>query len=139
MDSTLLRRALKSQWEKQARAVPDAARIRATIEKLSSRPHLAGTAGSKETAEWLLAQLQAWGLDAKIETFEALLPTPQTRVLEMAGPPAFTAKLQEPPVAVDPFSSNPAAIPPYNAYSGSGDVTAPLVYVNYGLPADYES
>src|SRR6185312_13228102 len=53
------------QWEKQARAIPDAARIRATIEKLSSRPHLAGTAASKETAEWLLAQLQSWGLDAK--------------------------------------------------------------------------
>ena len=126
------------QWEKQARAVPDAARIRATIEKLSSQPHLAGTAGSKETAEWLLAQLQSWGLDAKIERFEALLPTPQTRVLEMAGPPAFTAKLQEPPVAVDPFSSTPTAIPPYNAYSGSGDVTAPVIYVNYGLPADYD-
>jgi N-acetylated-alpha-linked acidic dipeptidase len=125
-------------WEKQARAVPDSARIRATIQKLSSQPHLAGTAGSKQTAEWLLAQLQSWGLDAKIETFEALLPTPQERVLEMAGPPAFTAKLQEPPVAADPFSSNPGAVPPYNAYSGSGDVTAPLIYVNYGLPADYD-
>ncbi|HEY4089766.1 MAG TPA: M28 family peptidase [Bryobacteraceae bacterium] len=126
------------QWEKQARALPDAARIGATIEKLSSQPHLAGTPGSRETAEWLLAQLQAWGLDAKIETFEALLPTPQTRVLEMAGSPAFTAKLQEPAVGVDPFSSNPNAIPPYNAYSGTGDVTAPLIYVNYGLPADYD-
>ena len=126
------------QWEKQARAIPDAARIGATIEKLSSQPHLAGTTGSKETAEWLLAQLQSWGLDAKIEEFEALLPTPQTRVLEMAGPPAFTAKLKEPPVAVDPFSSNGAAVPSYNAYSGSADVTAPLVYVNYGLPADYD-
>ncbi|HEU5021570.1 MAG TPA: M28 family metallopeptidase [Bryobacteraceae bacterium] len=126
------------QWEKQARAVPDAARIRATVEKLAGEPHLAGTAGSKRTAEWLLAQLQSWGLDAKIETFEALLPMPQARILEMAGPPAFTAKLQEPAVAADPFSSNPSAVPPYNAYSGSGDVTAPLIYVNYGLPADYE-
>ncbi|HVY94137.1 MAG TPA: hypothetical protein VHA14_15360, partial [Bryobacteraceae bacterium] len=126
------------RWEKQARALPDAARIRDTIEKLSSRPHLAGTAGSKETADWILSQLRSWGLDANIETFDALLPTPQTRVLEMAGPPAFQAKLQEPPVTADPFSSSPGAIPTFNAYSGSGNVTAPLIYVNYGLPADYD-
>lgn len=124
--------------EKQARSLPDAARIRATIEQLSSRPHLAGTAGSQETAEWILSQLRSWGIDAKIETFDALLPTPEARVLEMAGPPAFEAKLQEPAVAADPFSADPGAIPTFNAYSGSGDVTAPLIYVNYGLPADYE-
>lgn len=126
------------RWEKQARTLPDAAHIRDTIEKLSSRPHLAGTPGSKETADWILSQLRSWGLDANIETFDALLPTPQTRLLEMAGPPAFQAKLQEPAIAADPFSSEPGAIPTYNAYSGSGDVTAPLIYVNYGLPADYD-
>jgi N-acetylated-alpha-linked acidic dipeptidase len=135
-DDASAREELK--WEKQARAVPDAARVRATVEKLSSQPHLAGTAGSKKAADWILAQLRSFGLEASIETFEALLPTPQTRVLEMAGPPAFQAKLREPAVAMDPFSSNPANVASYNAYSGDGDVTAPLIYVNYGLPADYE-
>jgi N-acetylated-alpha-linked acidic dipeptidase len=126
------------QWEKQARAIPDAGRIHATIQRLSGQPHLAGTAASKETADWILSQLRSWGLTAKIETFEALLPVPGERVLEMAGPPSFHASLREPAVAIDAFTSNPAAVPPYNAYSGDGDVTAPLIYVNYGLPADYD-
>ncbi len=119
----------ETQWQQQARAIPEAARIRATIEKLSAQPHLAGTPGSKQTAEWLLAQLREFGLDASIETFEALLPTPQTRVLEMTAPTPFRAKLEE---------ASTLGVPPYNAYSGDGDVTAPLVYVNYGLPADYD-
>lgn len=130
--------AAEIQWEKQARAIPDSVRIRATIEKLASRPHLAGATGSKETADWLLAQLRAFGLDANIETFEALLPTPQTRVLEMTSSAAFRAKLEEPAIAIDPTSSNPDNIPTYNAYSGDGDIRAPLVYANYGMPADYD-
>src|ERR1700721_3118297 len=70
-----------SEWESQARAIPSADNIRATVQKLSSQPHLAGTPGSKAAAEWILAQLRAYGLDANIETFEALLPTPQERLL----------------------------------------------------------
>ncbi len=126
------------QWEQQARTLPNAANIRATIEKLSGQPHLAGTAGSKQTAEWLLAKLREYGLNASIETFEALLPTPQVRVLEMTAPTRFQAKLEEPAIAVDPATSSPDIVPPYNAYSGDGDVTAPLVYANYGLPSDYD-
>jgi N-acetylated-alpha-linked acidic dipeptidase len=39
----------------------------------------------------------------------------------------------------DPTSSQrDEQLPSYNAYSADGDVTGPLVYVNYGVPADYE-
>ncbi len=126
------------QWEEQARAVPSSDRIRETIRTLAGRPHLAGTPGSKQTAEWLLTQLRAAGLEANIETFEALLPTPATRVLEMTAPTTYRANLDEPGVAADPGADGSDVIPPYNAYSGDGDVTAPLVYANYGLPADYD-
>ena len=126
----LFAQTTETEWEQQARAIPDAARIRSTIEKLSAQPHLAGTPGSKQTADWLLAQLREFGLDAHVETFEALLPTPKTRILEMTAPSQFQAKLEE---------ANTAGVPPYNAYSGDGDVTAPLVYANYGLPADYDT
>jgi N-acetylated-alpha-linked acidic dipeptidase len=129
----------EARWEEQARALPQAAAIRDTMRQLSAQPHLAGTPGSKQTAEWLLAKLREYGLEAETETFEALLPTPGERVLEMTAPAYFEAKLREPAVAADPDSSNPDAVPPYNAYSGDGDVTAPLVYVNYGMPADYDT
>jgi len=58
--------------------------------------------------------------------------------LELLGPKPFRAKLQEPAVKEDKSSSDPNQVPTYNAYSGSGDVTAPVVFVNYGIPADYE-
>jgi N-acetylated-alpha-linked acidic dipeptidase len=126
------------KWEEQARAIPDPAHIRAFIEKLSNQAHLAGTPQSKETAEYILAQLREYGLDAHIEQYEALLPTPRSRSLEMTAPATFHAKLEEPAIAADKNSGDPGQVPTYNAYSGDGDVTAPLVYVNYGVPADYD-
>lgn len=128
----------EERWESQARSIPDAARIGESIRKLSSRPHLAGTLQSKETAESILAQLRGYGLDARIEQFEALLPTPKTRILEMTGPSSLRLKLEEPPIPGDPSSSDAGVVPTYNAYSGDGDVTAPLVYVNYGMREDYQ-
>ncbi len=130
--------AEEMKWERQARAVPDAARISALIRRLSNQPHMAGTPQSKQTAEAILAELRGYGLDAHIEQFEALLPQPKVRLLEMTGPVAFRAKLEEPPVPGDHNSGDAGIVPSFNAYSGDGDVTAPLVYANYGLPADYD-
>jgi N-acetylated-alpha-linked acidic dipeptidase len=127
------------RWEQQARTIPEPARIGAFIKRYASQPHLAGTPQSKQTAEGILAQLKEIGLDAHIEEFEALLPTPKTRVLEMTAPAKVRFRLEEPVVAADPNSSDAGMIPTYNAYSGDGDITAPLVYANYGLPSDYET
>jgi N-acetylated-alpha-linked acidic dipeptidase len=131
--------AAEVQWEQKFRAIPDAQRIRETMQRLSARPHHVGSAYDKDNAEWLLAQLKSFGLDAKIEQFEALFPTPKSRKLELLGSNRFTAKLEEPTLAVDPTSGQKSEqLPTYNAYSKDGDVTAPLVYVNYGAPTDYE-
>jgi N-acetylated-alpha-linked acidic dipeptidase len=126
-------------WEQKFRAMPEPARIRDTMQRLSARPHHVGSAYDKDNAEWLLAQLKSYGLDAKIEVLEALFPTPKSRKLELLGPTKFEAKLEEPTLSVDPTSGQKSEqLPTYNAYSRDGDVTAPLVYVNYGAPADYE-
>ena len=130
--------ATEIEWEKQARAIPDAGRIRNLIEKLSNQPHLAGTPQSKQVADYILAQLREFGLDAHIEQYEALLPTPRSRSLEMIQPTAFHARLEEPAVPGDRNSGDAGMVPSYNAYSGDGDVTAQLVYVNYGVPSDYD-
>ena len=131
--------AAEVQWEQKFRAIPDTARLRENMRRLSARPHHVGSPYDKDNAEWLLAQLKSYGLDAKIEQFEALFPTPKSRKLELLGPAKFTAKLEEPTLAVDPTSDQKdEQLPTYNAYSKDGDVTAPLVYVNYGAPSDYE-
>jgi len=127
-------------WETRFRAIPDAALMRSYMERLTVRPHHVGSPYDRDNAEWLLEKFLEWGLDAHIETFDVLFPTPKERLLEMVEPEHFVAKIEEPAVAVDPTSSqHDQQLPTYNAYSIDGDVTGPLVYVNYGVPDDYET
>jgi N-acetylated-alpha-linked acidic dipeptidase len=127
------------QWEQKFRALPDPAKIRGYNQRLSARPHHVGSPYDKDNAEWMLATFKQWGLDAHIETFDVLFPTPRQRVLELIEPKKFTAKLEEPAVPHDPTSGQKSEqLPTYNAYSIDGDVTGPLVYVNYGVPDDYD-
>ena len=124
--------------EEQAKTIPQAERLRIYMDRMAAQPHHAGSPGSKAVADYLAAQLSDWGLDTRIETFQALMPYPTTRVLEMTSPVRFRAKLAEPPILEDPSTSQENQLPTFNAYGASGDVTAPLVYVNYGQPEDFE-
>ena len=125
--------------EKQAQSIPEPGRLRQYMDFMAAEPHNAGSPRSKVVAEYVLGQFKEWGLDAHIEQFDVLFPTPKVRLLEMVSPTRFTAKLEEPALAVDPTSNQKSEqLPTYNAYSIDGDVTAPLVFVNYGLPEDYE-
>jgi len=128
--------ATELDLEKRFRAIPDPDRMRAAMQLLSARPHHVGSPYDKQNAEWILEQYKKWGWDAHIETFQVLFPTPKSRLLEMG---AWRAKLEEPTLAIDPTSGQKdEQLPTYNAYSPDGDVTAPLIYVNYGLVDDYE-
>ncbi|MGH7538521.1 MAG: PA domain-containing protein, partial [Gemmatimonadales bacterium] len=123
--------------ESLARAVPSRDTLQALVRRWSAVPHEAGTERSRHVAELLLARFRALGLDARIERFEALMPRPVARTLELVAPEPFTASLREPPLARDPTSSQTDQLPTFNAYAADGDVTAELVYVNYGRPEDY--
>ena len=126
-------------WENKFRAIPDPKLMREYMQRLSARPHHVGSPYDKDNAEWILSKFKEWGLDAHIETFNVLFPTPKERLVEMLAPTQYRAKLEEPTLAVDPTSGQKSEqLPTYNAYSIDGDVTAPLVFVNYGIPKDYE-
>ncbi|MGH8190164.1 MAG: transferrin receptor-like dimerization domain-containing protein [Rhodanobacteraceae bacterium] len=116
----------------------DASEMRAWLKQLSSEPNQVGSPHDKANAEWLLAQFKQWGWDAHIETFDVLYPTPTHELVELVAPTHFKAALHEPPVNGDRTSALPGALPPYNVYGADGDVTGELVYVNYGMPDDYE-
>jgi len=109
-----------------------------TIKKLSEKPHHISSPGDKENVEYILNLFEKWGWDAKIETFYVLFPTPETRILEMTYPTSYKAILKEPALKEDATSGQPGQLATYNAYSADGDVTSELVFVNYGLPEDYE-
>jgi N-acetylated-alpha-linked acidic dipeptidase len=128
-----------TDWEAKFRSIPKPEYIREYVQRLSARPHHLGSAYDRDNAGWIMAKWKSWGLDPRIESFDVLFPTPKERAVELVEPTQYTAKLQEPPVSVDPTSNQQSEqLPTYNAYSIDGDVTAPLVYVNYGVPDDYE-
>ncbi len=113
--------------------------LRAWLEHLAARPHHVGSDWGRANAEWMRDLFASWGYTARIESFDVLFPTPKLRALEMVAPTHYRARLDEGSVAEDPTSSQKKEqLPGYNIYSVDGDVEAELVYVNYGLPADYE-
>ena len=136
------------QWEEKLRAVPSPDNMRSYMERLSARPHNVGSPYDKDNAEWLAAKFKEFGFETQIESYDVLFPTPKERqveLLECKGDSIancavkFDAKLEEPKLAIDPTSGQKSEqLPTYNAFSRDGDVTAPLVYVNYGIPEDYE-
>ena len=112
----------------------------AWLKDMASAPNHVGSAHDKANAEFILAKFKEFGWDAKIEQFDVLYPTPISTLLEIAGPVPVQLGGQEPTIPQDSTSGNlQDALPPYVAFQGDGDVTAPVVYVNYGLPADYEA
>ncbi len=109
------------------------------MKRLSARPHYLGSPYNKQNAEFIAAQFKSWGYETTIEEFEVLFPSPKTRIVQMTAPTRFNLKLSEPALKEDSTSGQiREQLPTYNAYSIDGDVSGPLVYVNYGTPADYE-
>ena len=113
--------------------------LRDWMKRLAARPHHVGSAYGKENAEFIASLFRSWGYETEIEQFDVLFPVPKARLLEMVEPVKFTARLVEPALTEDSTSNQTGEqLPIYNAYSVDGDVTGQLVYVNYGVPKDYE-
>jgi PA domain. len=109
------------------------------IKRLSARPHHVGSPYGKANAEYMRDLFKSWGYDSEIETYQVLFPTPKLRLLEMNGTKKFVARLDEPALKEDATSNQKSEqLPIYNCWSPDGDVTAELVFVNYGIPDDYE-
>ena len=130
---------VERELERRFMAIPSPDSLRSYMRRLAARPQHLGSPYGKDNAEWLVQRFKSWGLDAAIEEFDVLFPTPLERRLELVAPTRFVARLGEPPVPGDASSRQQREqLPTYNAYSIDGDVTGPLVFVNYGVPADYE-
>ncbi|MGI9551986.1 MAG: transferrin receptor-like dimerization domain-containing protein, partial [Aurantibacter sp.] len=109
------------------------------MQLMSAEPHWVGTEYGEKNAKWIQKQFKSWGYDAKIETYHVLFPYPETRELEMTGPSTYEAKLTAVAVDGDEFTAQgDALLPSYNAFSTDGEVEGELVFVNYGIPKDYE-
>ena len=109
------------------------------IRQMSAKPHHVGSAAGREVADLAAELLESWGYDVELAEYEILLPTPKTRELELVAPTRFTAGLEEDTLSADASTSvRDDLLPPYNAFSIGGEVEGELVFVNYGIPEDYE-
>ncbi len=134
-DEIAAQQALEQRFDAQLQP----SELRDWLKTLSSEPNHVGSPHDEANAEMVRDLFQQWGWDAHIETFEVLYPTLKQHTLEMVGPTRFVAGLKEPPVPGDESSARTSgALPPYNVYGADGDVTADLVYLNYGMPDDYK-
>jgi N-acetylated-alpha-linked acidic dipeptidase len=131
------RAAAEREWEQKFAQLPSATRAEATLRHLTAEPHLAGTEASHHVAEYIRDEFRAAGLDAEIVSYRVLLSYPAKILLERVAPGTKRLARPEQPVEGDPSTADSRAIPGFNAYSPSADVTAPVVYANYGLPDDY--
>lgn len=129
----------QARREQLLRVTPDTALLHEYVRTMSEDPHHAGSPGSKAVAEYVLEKYESWGMDAWIEEFHVLLPTPVERHVELLSPNRYVARLQETAFPEDKDAADEGQLPSYNAFSADGDVTGELVFVNYGLPQDYET
>src|SRR5580698_3775183 len=127
--------ALEQRFDSQL----EPAEVRQWLKRMSSEPNQVGSPHDKANAEFMLERFKSFGWDAHIETFYVLYPTPKRMTLELVAPTLFKAQLREGSLAADPSSQQTdGALPPYNVFGADGDITADLVYVNYGMPDDYQ-
>ena len=132
--------AEQRRWEEEFRSVPAPASAREHLRRLTAEPHVAGTKEDYATAIYVRDLIRSYGIASELNEYEVLLPYPkQPGLVEIVSPRRERLAVKEPVIPEDPSSSNAKIIPLFNGYSPSGDVTAPLVYVNYGLPPDYEA
>ena len=117
----------------------EASRLRESMRELSAKPHHTGSPGGRAVAESIARKFESWGFESRIETFYALMPMPKERVVEMIAPRRYRARLEPPAIPGLTPAMQGDSLPPYNAYSADGEVTAEAVYVNYGRREDYDA
>ena len=134
-------RSSQAQRELEARfdAQLDTGNLRTWLKYLTRHPNHVGSPGGKENAEWIAERFRSWGFDTRIDEYQVLFPTPRERMVELVAPTRYRLKLAEPALDEDATSGvTKNRLPTYNAYSADGDVEGEIVYVNYGVPDDYE-
>ena len=128
-------RALEARFD----ATLERDNLESWMRELTDKPFYVDSEGAHENADFLVERFESWGYETRVDEYQVLFPMPVERVVEMTAPVRYRARLEEPVLEEDATSGVEPRLPPYNAYSAEGDVEAELVYVNYGIPSDYEA
>ncbi len=130
----------QSRIEEKFLAVPDAKLAGQHLKILTAEPHIAASPEDRKTAEYVAQKFRSAGLDTEIVPYRVLINYPKTVRVEAWDPSGKLLMTGPTPehVTGDPYQDDPRVVMPFNGSSGSGDVTAEVVYVNYGRLEDFD-
>jgi len=131
--------AAQQQREREMKAAPSAKLAEADFDMMTAEPHHTGSPYEIKLADYVSDQLKQFGIESTKYEYSVLLPWPGRRRIEVVAPDSYKLEVEEEKIRGDQWADKPGILPAYNAYSPSGDVTGEIVYVNYGIPADYET
>ncbi len=119
-------------------ARPDSASARHHSRELSKESHIAGTPAQEHTRDYVINAMKSWGLQTEVRSYDVWMPHTTEIKLWRIAPDTLSLDLAEGAVAGDSTSGPAFEKIIANGYSGTGDVSGPVVYVNYGLIEDYK-
>lgn len=130
---------IQVEFEKSFRSSVDFSRFKTHLVAITSEPHVAGTPANEKVRDYMAEAMKAAGWEVNIYPYDLYLSKgPGESAVELVTPIRQPLNQQENILPEDPYSANPNLWKGWNAYSGSGDVTAQVVYANYGTKADFE-
>ena len=124
--------------ERELKSAQNAAANEADFDVMTAEPHHAGSPYEIKLADYVAGKFKEFGIEATKYEYSVLLPWPGERRIEIVAPDQVKLQVEEEKIRGDQWADKPGILPAYNAYSPSGDVTGDIVYVNFGVPADYE-
>ena len=110
------------------------------LKKLTERPHVVGSEGNQEVIRYIGEVMQLAGMKVTNYPYDVFLPkNPGTSLIEIVTPNRDVLNQKEDIIENDHYTKDPELWKGWNAFSGSGDVTAEVVYANYGRKEDFET
>ena len=131
--------ALELERERELKASPSPKTAEADFDVMTAEPHHTGSPYEIKLADYVAGQFKSFGIESEKYEYSVLLPWPGQRRIDIVAPDQVKLEVEEEKIRGDQWADKPGILPAYNAYSPSGDVTGEIVYVNYGIPADYET
>ena len=117
----------------------DFGRFKTHLTAITSEPHPAGSEANERVKDYMVKAMQEAGWEVTVHPYDVYLSKePGESLVEIVRPFRMPLNQQENFVAEDPYADHPALWKGWNAFSGSGDVTAEIVYANYGTKVDFD-
>jgi N-acetylated-alpha-linked acidic dipeptidase len=134
-------------WDTKFLAVPDPKLAQQHLKALTAAPHWASSPEDYATALYVAARFKDAGLQTEIVPYSVLSSKPVSALIEafdptgakiLSGPTPERLALSQDKSDNSAAAPDPRILPGFNAGAPSGDITAPVVFANFGRLSDFQ-